>query len=116
MAITIKSRKNLMNYVPVKSRSVEYSTTPEGLVQIYIPRNGRLDRLVRIFKKTPSVFTVDLDKFGTTTWELIDGTRTIYDIGVALKKQFGDDIEPVYVRTGQFMNLLKNNKLVSFIK
>lgn len=105
-----------MDYIPVKNKKFESRINENGITQILIPRDGILDKLVRIFKKTPTVFTVDLDKFGAYTWQLIDDKSDIHTIGNALKGKFGDEIEPVYIRTGQFMNLLKNNNLISFKK
>ena len=103
-----------MDFVPIKNHRYHSHTTEDGKAQIYIPRNSYIDRLVRKFKETPEYFRVDLDHFGSFTWHQIDGEKNIYEIGNALKEEFGEEIEPVYIRTGQFINLLRNNKLVTF--
>ena len=114
MPITIKSKKNILDFVPVKNEKFEWLTTENGLVQIIIQRNGILDRIIRIFKKTPLTFRTDLDEYGTFVWLHIDGKRDIYEIGKLMSTNFDEDTEQTYIRIGQFMNLLKNNNFIYF--
>ncbi len=119
MAIKIKSKQNLLDFVPIKSESEKFIFTKNenDLTTIIMKRNSPLDKFVRKFiKKTPETFTVDLDKFGSFIFEAIDGQKNIHTIGLEVKEQFGEDAEPLYERLGAFMNLLKNNNFIYFKK
>ncbi|MFV9511780.1 PqqD family protein [Tepidibacillus sp. LV47] len=112
MAKKISRKDNILELVPKKTSKYESIITEDGVVQIIIPRNRLLDRIVRMFKNTPKVMRIDLDKIGTYIWKQIDGKRDIQEIGRLLKLEFGDEIEPLYERLITYMNILRNNKFI----
>lgn len=119
MAIRVRSKKNLLDFIPVKSNSTKFESTinKSNNIRIIIHRNSILDRFIRKFiKKTPLTFNVDLDDYGSFIYNSIDGTKTIYEIGNEVKEHFGDEVEPLYERLGAFCNLLKNNDFIYFKK
>ncbi len=119
MAIKVKSRKNLLDFVPVKNTNPKYESVKDeiGIITIKIHRNSLMDRFVRKFiKKTPLTFDVKLDEFGSFIYDIIDDKKNIYEIGEIVKEHFGEDAEPLYSRLGAFMNLLKNNNFIYFEK
>lgn len=59
-------------------------------------------------------YKVNLDEFGSEVWKLCDGKRTVKEIGVELKKRFGDKVEPLYDRLGVFMNMMIREDLIRF--
>jgi len=108
----IEKKDNFLELVPKKNEKFDWEVTDNGLVQVIIPRKGILDRIVRVFLKTPTVMRIDLDKYGSYIWNLIDGNRTTGDISKELKLQFGDEIEPLYERLITYINILRNNKFI----
>jgi hypothetical protein len=109
-------RKNLLDFVVVREDRPEWRTTEAGLTQIIIPRDGLMDRFVRLLRRsTPRSFTVDLDEFGSFVWEAIDDRRTVFEIGILLKERFGAKVEPVYERLALFLRILKNNRLIRYV-
>lgn len=112
MAILLKSRKNLLDMVPLPEPAINWTQTEAGLVQLVVPRNGIVDRLVRPFAHTPHSLRVDLDAYGSTVWLAINGQRDLYAIGQLVRKTHGAEAEPLYERLGAFINLLKNNRLI----
>jgi hypothetical protein len=108
----VNKSKNFLDMVPIKNEKLKTEITDKGLVQIIIPRDGLMDRLVRLFLKTPDVMRIDFDAIGTCVWNAIDSKRNMQEIGDILKKEFGDEIEPIYERLGSHMNVLKNNKFI----
>lgn len=118
MPIKIKSKKNLVEFIPKKCQeNLEVRYLEDGLVQIIILRNTIMDKFVRTFiKKTPETFIVNLDEYGSFVYNQIDGKKDIYEIGIVCKEHFGEDIEPLYERLGAFFNLLKNNKFITFVE
>ncbi len=119
MSIRVKSKQNLLDFVPIKSKNTKYESIKnnDNLITIKIHRNGLVDRFVRKFiKKTPLTFDVQLDEFGSYIYDIIDDNKNIYELGILVKEHFGDDAEPLYERLGAFMNLLKNNNFIYFEK
>ncbi|MDL2252867.1 PqqD family protein [Ruminococcaceae bacterium OttesenSCG-928-I18] len=114
MAIRIKSGKNLMDFVPRHNPRFPVESGKEGKICILVPRDNPIEKIVRVFRKTPDYLRVDLDDYGSFVWRCIDGQRDIHEIGNLLLAEYGESIEPVYERLGQFMNLLKNNKFITY--
>lgn len=114
MAIRIKGHKNLLDFVPVKNPAIGAEEAEDGHTVLVVPRSGLLERAVRRFRHTPKALHVDLDGYGSQVWRSIDGEKNIHAIGAELREAFGEGVEPLYERLGQFMNLLKNNKFIDW--
>jgi len=116
MGRKIKKDDNFLELIPVKDGSQSWEVNQEGLVQIIIPRDGILDKIVRIFFKTPEVMRIDLDLMGSNVWNAIDGKRNIKEIAEILRDKFGEKAEPLYERLGTYINILRNNKFITLEK
>lgn len=110
-----KEPKNLLDIVPVKNDDIDWIMIEDDIVQIIIKRDSWLDRLVRKIKKTPEHARIDLDRYGSRVWLLIDGKSDVQQIAEGLKQSFGDDIEPLYERLGAYINILNNNNFIKLI-
>ncbi|MDR1800889.1 MAG: PqqD family protein [Lachnospiraceae bacterium] len=115
MGIRIRSKRNLLDYVPVKNKENETTYSEQGLVRIHIKRNSLFERFLRKFKEIPKEFVVKLDEFGTFVWDEIDSRKTIFEIGKAFNTRFNEENDADYARTAQFMKLLKNNNLITLV-
>ncbi|RKD21968.1 Coenzyme PQQ synthesis protein D (PqqD) [Caminicella sporogenes DSM 14501] len=112
----IKKEDNFLELIPVIKEGQDWKIKEDGLVQILIPRNGLIDKLVRMFVKTPKIMKIDLDEVGSCVWKAIDGKRNIAEIGNILKEEFGEKVEPLYERLGTYINILRNNKFITLEK
>lgn len=112
----IKKDDNFLELIPVIDESKNWETNEDGLVQIIIPRDGILDKIVRTFFKTPKVMRIDLDSLGSCVWNAIDGKRNVKEISEIIKVEFGEDAEPLYERLGTYINILRNNKFITLEK
>ncbi|MBB6214199.1 hypothetical protein HNQ80_000268 [Anaerosolibacter carboniphilus] len=112
----IKKDDNFLELVPKKSKKIQWIELENGNVQIIIPRDGILDKIVRAFFKTPEVMRIDLDKYGSCIWKAIDDKKNIEAVGQILKREFGDEIEPFYQRFGTYINILRNNHFITLEK
>ena len=108
----IHKEDNFLELIPVRTDALKWHEGGDGLIHIMIPRKEILDRLVRLFKKTPEQMRVDLDEIGSGAWKLMDGERTIGEICDLMIERFGDDVDPVYERVGTYINILRNNKFI----
>jgi hypothetical protein len=55
---------------------------------------------------------VKLDEQSSCVWNLIDGKRTVRQIGEEIKSRYGESIEPLYPRLVEFLEILLRNKFV----
>ena len=104
---------NYIELIPVKNTNRIWESQNNGLIEIILPRDGLMDRLVRLVKNTPEVMRIKLDDRGSFVWQAIDGSRTIEEIGHLLFTEFGERVEPVYQRLAAFLQILKNNGFIS---
>lgn len=107
--------KNLYDLVPEKQYGFE--ELKDGAIDVLTPRygSGRVGRLLRSFLN-PKPVRVRLDDVGASVWRLCDGRRSVYEIGEALRHEFGDRIEPLYDRLSTFVLHMKRNELIDFKK
>lgn len=107
---------NFLALIPKRVEKFRWTVEENGNVQILIDRNGPLDKVVRLFFKTPEVMRIDLDKYGSCIWKAIDGSRDIEAVGEILRNEFGNEIEPFMQRFGTYINILRNNNFIQLEK
>lgn len=110
-----KKKENYLDYIPKKSKEIDWREKENGLTQIIIYRDSLFDKLIRKLFFTPEKYKVDLDHLGSFVWNLIDGEMSIYEISILVKDEFGEAAEPLYERLIQYMKILKNNKFIDFV-
>lgn len=106
-----KQSINLLELKPCRMNQFEVDN---NRVVIFVPKfKSKWGKWMMAKMKKPN-YKVTLDEFGTAVWNSCDGEKTIKDIGVLLKKNFGDKIEPVYERLNLFIRNLEKYKLIRF--
>lgn len=75
---------------------------------------GFYNRLAQKLFHTPPYSDIDLDTFGSFVWKQIDGGRTVYDIAMLVKAEFGQKAEPLYPRLVTYFRTLRNNRFVQW--
>jgi hypothetical protein len=102
---------NLLDLVPV--RHVEWEVSADGLVTLLRPKFGnRLLRKHLLPRMKRPCYRIHLDKFGSTVWNLCDGSRSVDEIGEGLLKRFGEEVEPVYDRLALFVQHLDRSHFI----
>ncbi|MDO5403017.1 MAG: PqqD family protein [Eubacteriales bacterium] len=108
----MKSKKNYLDYIPVKNEEFEWETTDENRIVINRTNNGWMERVTQVLLKRPKVTRIELEEYGTFIWPLIDGERSVYDIAQLVKAEFKDKAEPLYDRLAAYFKSMEENKLV----
>ncbi len=108
----IKKERNLLDLIPEKL--CDSTVDKEGRVIILAPRfKSKLGK--KIFE--PIVknrhIKIHLDEAGSIVWNLIDGEKTVFEIANILKNKLGENVEPVYERTGKLIAIMKVNKFIT---
>lgn len=101
-----------LRLIPKIKEGQQWEIDDQGLVALIIHRNNVLDRLVRLFIKTPEVMRIHLDRLGSRVWQFIDGNRSVMEIGLLIEKEFADNAQPLYERLFTFLVILKNNGFI----
>jgi hypothetical protein len=107
--------ENILLLVPV--HDIKWQQTEQDRVVLLRPKFNLawLKKNILPRLKHPN-FRIHLDEFGSWVWLQIDGEKTVYEIGGALKKNFGPKMEPVYERLGLFINQLARNRFITLKK
>lgn len=106
--------KNYLEFVPIKSEKIEEKIKEDGNIQLIVPRTSFFDKIAIKLFFAPDKFKIDLDELGSFIWKNIDGERNVYKIGELVKEKFKEKAEPLYERLVEYLNILNNNKFISF--
>lgn len=109
-----KKSENFLDYIPKKNPELQWKVKEDGMVEVAMENKGFFNRLAQIIWKRPKVSYISLDEFGSFVWLQIDGERTVLDISVLVKEQFGEKAEPLLERLSVFVKTLENWKFVVF--
>ncbi len=109
-----KLKENYLDYIPAINTKNTWDET-SGKVTIHMIHRGFYATIAQKLFHKPRVSHIDLDKTGSFIFPLINGERSIYDIGVLVKEQFGEAAEPLYERLSKYMQILRNNKFIYFV-
>lgn len=109
-----KQKENYLDYIPKHNERFSWEEK-DGLVVIKVANTGFFNRIAQLIFRKPKFSHIDLDEFGSFVWIQIDGHRTVYEIGQAVKNKFGDKAEPLYERLAKFITVLRNNAYVVYV-
>lgn len=110
-----KKRKiapNFMDTVFVPSPQRPWRQGEDGYVVIDVENKGPHHRIAQKIWHKPRVSHISLDAYGTSLWKLMDGRNTVYDIVMAMKKQFPREEDRMLDRVVTFLGTLQNNRFI----
>lgn len=109
-----KKSQNYLEFIPKKNPEFQWKIKEDGCVEIAMPNRGFFNRLAQLIWKRPKISYISLDEFGSFVWLQVDGERSVLDISVLVKEQFGEKAEPLLERLSVFVKTLENHKFVIF--
>ena len=80
-----------------------------------IENKGFFNRAAQKLFKKPRISYVHLDETGSFVWPLIDGEKTIFEIGKEVEKRFGEESAPLYERLAKYFQILESYRFIKFI-
>ena len=115
----MKKKKNVIskNYLdkrPVRASHLRWSQDDGGLVTLDIDNKGLFNKIAQKLFKKPAVSHIHLDELGSFVWPLIDGERTIFDIGKDVEEHFGEKAHPLYERLAKFFQILDSYRFIEW--
>ena len=112
-----KNKKNEENYlerIPVRAENLPWKADDNGLITVEVENKGAMNTIAQKFFKKPRISYIHLDKNGSFVWPLIDGEKSILEIGKYVEKEFGEAANPLYERLAQFFRILENNNFITW--
>jgi len=108
----VRNRENLLQKVPYRLRR---GRVVDGRVHIVMPKyHEGLRRRLAAAIGLPLEITIRLDSRSSRVWALIDGKRTVREIGREMKAQFGESIEPLYGYLATLLMIMERNGLIAY--
>lgn len=101
-----------MNLKPIRNEKFSWSVKEEQ-VTLEIENKGVWNTIFQKLLKKPRVSYVHLDKMGSFIWPLLDGERTVREIGEAVEDRFGDEAKPLYERLLKYLQILESYHFIS---
>ncbi len=108
------SSENYLDKIASHSEKLTWSQNEDGRVTLHIENKGAIKRLTQILIKKPKVSHIHLDSLGSFVWPLIDGEKSIYEIGVLVEEHFGERAHPTYERLAKYFQVLESNGFITW--
>ncbi len=106
--------ENYLERCPLRPEHIPWSTDENGIVTLDIENKGIMNRIAQKLFKKPKVTHIHLDEIGSFVWPMIDGNRTIAEMGEPLEEHFGEKAKPTYERLAQFFKILESYGFVEW--
>ena len=99
--------ENFLDKIPVRKEGIEWSTDDLGKVTLQMENKGIANRIAQKLLKKPKISYIHLDENGSFIWPLLDGEKTVYEIGQLVEEHFGEKAHPLYERLSQYIKTLE---------
>ena len=106
---------NYLDLIPEKNASLRWHTDIKKRVILEVENTGIMNKIAQNLFNKPRFTKVHLDANGSFIWPLIDGKRTVADIAVLVKEQFGEAAEPLYPRIIKFFQIVESYHFIRFV-
>jgi len=108
--------ENYLERKPLRQPSLQYTEAEDGLVTLNRENTGFMNKLAQKLFRKPPVSYIHLDEHGSFIWLLLDGEKTVEEIGIPLKEKFGEDAEPLYPRLTKYLSILESYGFIEWAK
>ena len=103
-----------MDYVPKRNKLYQWELNQKKLVEVSVINRGLFNRIAQLIFRKPKISKIELDELGSYIWQEMDGVKTIYELGNAVKAKFGKKAEPLYERLCEYIRILHNNRFIVY--
>ena len=106
---------NYLELKPLRNEKYSWSVDNEQ-VTLEIENKGVWNTLFQKLLKKPRISFVHLDEIGSFVWPLLDGNKTVLEIGKSVEERFGDKAKPLYERLVEYFRILESYHFIYFNK
>ena len=108
--------ENFLERVPQRNSELGWSTDDKGLVTLEIKNKGLFNKIAQKLFKKPKISYVHLDENGSFIWPIIDGEKSLVDIGKEVDEHFGEKAHPIYERLAKYFQILESYGFIAWVK
>lgn len=109
-----KSQENFLLYKPL--RKIDEWEVENDIVKLIFHHDKPVEKFMRWLIKKSNVSDLKFDDRGSMVWQLCDGTKTVYDIALAMVKKFDDTEQNSIDRLVMFIRYLSRRGWITFEK
>ena len=103
-----KIASNFLDKIPTRNPDIGYTVDEKGVITLEIENKGLFNRIAQKVFKKPKISYIHLDEMGSFVWPIINGEKSISEIGEAVDEHFGEKAHPLYERLAKYFQILEN--------
>ena len=103
-----KIASNFLDKIPTRNPDIGYTVDEKGVITLEIENKGLFNRIAQKVFKKPKISYIHLDEMGSFVWPIINGEKSISEIGEAVDENFGEKAHPLYERLAKYFQILEN--------
>jgi hypothetical protein len=105
-----KNNQDILSIIFKISDGLEYEVSTDNIVTMLEKQDNSIQRFFRKLKfAIPEYKKTSLDEYGSYAFLLIDGMKTVKEIGANLEAKYGEQAHPLYERLLLFLNHIDVN-------
>lgn len=106
--------ENYLERKPNRPEGISWSVDEKGIVTLDIENTGVFNRIAQKILKKPKVTHIHLDETGSFVWPLLDGEKTIIELGKDVEAEFGEKVNPLYERLAKYFQILDSYHFIEW--
>ena len=106
--------ENYLEQKPSRPAGISWSVDEKGIVTLDIENTGVFNRIAQKILKKPKVTHIHLDETGSFVWPLLDGEKTIIELGKDVEAEFGEKANPLYERLAKYFQILDSYHFIEW--
>ena len=108
------NKENYLEKIPERSGGLGWKIDGNGIVTLEIENKGIVNKVAQKLFKKPKISYVHLDETGSFVWQIMDGKKSIIDLGKEVEEKFGDKASPLYERLAKYFQILDSYGFVKW--
>ena len=108
-----KLDENYLEKIPARKEGLNWSKDENGMVTLEMENKGAVNKVAQFLFRKPKISYIHLEEFGSFIWPIIDGKKTIFEIGKEVEEHFGEKAYPLYERISTYFSMLERYEFVT---
>lgn len=106
--------ENYLERRPMRKDGLRWAHDDNGMVTLEIDNTGVMNKIAQKLFKKPPISYVHLDETGSFLWPMLDGERSITELGKEVDEKFGDAAQPLYERLAKYFQILDSYNFIEW--
>ena len=106
--------ENYLERKPLRVDTLNWTVGEDKLVTLELENTGIFNRIAQKILKKPKITYIHLDEMGSFIWPLLDGNKTIIQLGEYVENEFGENANPLYERLAKYFQILDSYHFITW--